>query len=714
MKEVIASVPLLLTVAAIAPSYAMANTATTPENKDLQSLQAITVTATPESADPSLAKNKAASLGPLGVRKLQDTPYSVHVMSNNVITEQQMTSLKDILSYFPSVQGTGVRPQSRGMQGSVVQNSLLDGLNIVSTTEYPAEQFENVQVLNGLAGSLFGPANPAGMFNFVSKRPTANMQGRVTTGVRTGTAYFNSLDIGGPIGFDDRLQTRLTVLDEHGDSYGAESKKRRQFVGLATDFHFNENTVLESNFSYYNYLLKGNPANFALAPGVSFPSGLNPKHSHYGQDFAGDNDTTYTGSVHLKHTFDNDWKLHLGFLRQIADRESTAVTNTLLNNQGDYISTVSNTTASRFTISSYLADVNGTVWTKDWRHDLTLGYRGFDWKNYNPIDGTKTTLGTGSLSHPSEFEKPDFPDFTHRYHSATSTQNAFVLGDTLTFNPQLSMMLTGSQNYLNTSNYAKTGKQTSDSSDSGFSKSVSLIYKPVDILTLYTTYADSLQQGDTAPSGANNQGSILSPYRSEQYEVGAKVAVNRLNLSLAAFQIKRPYAYVQTNGDFAEEGEQRNRGLEFVADGNLTDDLRIFGGVTYLDPKLRNSANSATENKQIVGLPKMSANMLVEYQLPWISGLGMNMNVHYTGRRPTANDNSSWVGSYSTVDLGTSYQMPLAQTQLTWRVGVTNVTNRRYWDNIVPGALTGYTGTGSASAQMGAPRMAYASLQVDF
>ncbi|MDN5988039.1 MAG: TonB-dependent receptor, partial [Hafniaceae bacterium] len=225
---------------------------------------------------------------------------------------------------------------------------------------------------------------------------------------------------------------------------------------------------------------------------------------------------------------------------------------------------------------------------------------------------------------------------------------------------------------------------------------------------------DSLQQGDTAPSGANNQGSILSPYRSEQYEVGAKVAVNRLNLSLAAFQIKRPYAYVQTNGNFAEEGEQRNRGLEFVADGNLTDELRIFGGVTYLDPKLRNSANSATENKQIVGLPKMSANMLVEYQLPWVSGLGMNMNVHYTGRRPTANDNSSWVGSYSTVDLGTSYQMPLAQTQLTWRVGVTNVTNRRYWDNIVPGALTGYTGTGSASAQMGAPRMAYASLQVDF
>ena len=33
------------------------------------------------------------------------------------------------------------------------------------------------------------------------------------------------------------------------------------------------------------------------------------------------------------------------------------------------------------------------------------------------------------------------------------------------------------------------------------SGSTSLMYKPVENVTLYTTWADSLQQGDTAPAG---------------------------------------------------------------------------------------------------------------------------------------------------------------------------------------------------------------------
>jgi iron complex outermembrane receptor protein len=44
------------------------------------------------------------------------------------------------------------RPQTRGFQGSVVECSRLDGLNIVSTTAYPMEQFDRFEVLNGIAG----------------------------------------------------------------------------------------------------------------------------------------------------------------------------------------------------------------------------------------------------------------------------------------------------------------------------------------------------------------------------------------------------------------------------------------------------------------------------------------------------------------------------------------------------------------------------------
>lgn len=96
------------------------------------------------------ARDKAASLGPMGQRRLQDTPYSISVVPRDLTEDQQLKSFKDMIRYLPSVQGDGARPQTRGLQGSVVQNTRLDGLNVVSTTDYPAEQLGGVEVLSGL------------------------------------------------------------------------------------------------------------------------------------------------------------------------------------------------------------------------------------------------------------------------------------------------------------------------------------------------------------------------------------------------------------------------------------------------------------------------------------------------------------------------------------------------------------------------------------
>ena len=45
---------------------------------------------------------------------------------------------------------------------------------------------------------------------------------------------------------------------------------------------------------------------------------------------------------------------------------------------------------------------------------------------------------------------------------------------------------------------------------------------------------------------------------------------------------------------------------------------------------------------------------------------------------------------------------------------MTNLTNRHYWTNIVPGGLNGYSGAGYASTSLGAPRQVQLSMQLDF
>ncbi|MDL4915981.1 MAG: TonB-dependent siderophore receptor [Enterobacterales bacterium endosymbiont of Blomia tropicalis] len=672
----------------------------------------LVVNAAPDSATPSV--NKKATLGNLGQQEIRNTPWAVQTISPALMKKQQYKSVSDLYRYMPSVQGDGARPQTRGMQGSVVQNSMIDGLNVVSTTDYAAEQFDHIEVLNGLAGSLYGPANPAGLFNFVAKRATDSPQNSVTVGAGTGISRLLSGDFSGPLDDNDRLRYRLNLLDDEGDGYVSGSKKRRQLFSVALDANLTDQTVLETNFSYYHYYVKGLPGKFALGNGLSFPAAPDPKTAHLGQYYAGNDDHTLTASVHLKHDFDGNWLGEIGVLRQIADRESTSVTNTFTDNAGHYTTTTSSATASRFTINSYMANLNGEVDTGWLHHQISMGIRGFVWKNMNPLNGGTQTLGSASLANPASFSEPDYPDFTQRYHSATATQHAFLLSDNLAFNRQWSLLLAGSESLLSAANYAKSGTRTSESSNRGFSGSVSLMYKPVDPLTLYLSYADSLQQGDTAPTGARNAGNILAPYRSKQIEAGSKLAVGNMLLTAAIFQIKRPFAYTGDDGYYAQEGEQRNRGIELMADGDVTQSVHLYGGMTWLDPRLFSTASESTQNKQIVGLPRYTASLFVAWDLPILTGTDIRGGIHYVGRRATDNTNEGWVGSYTTLDAGAAYHTQLFNTATTFRFDMTNLTNRHYWTNIVPGGLNGYSGAGYASAQLGEPRMMQVSMQLKF
>src|ERR1700749_4252290 len=117
------------------------------------------------------------SIGPLGITPVLDTPYSIGILPHDLIENSQATNFKDVSKYLPLVafqeqQGPDIlRPQTRGMQGGNFQNSKQDGMTMFITGATAMEQFEQIEVVNGLSASLYGPANPSGMFNFVSKRP---------------------------------------------------------------------------------------------------------------------------------------------------------------------------------------------------------------------------------------------------------------------------------------------------------------------------------------------------------------------------------------------------------------------------------------------------------------------------------------------------------------------------------------------------------------
>jgi len=654
-----------------------------------------------------------ADVGPLGTRSILNTPYSITAVPQALSDNQQLKNVKEIFRYLPSVQGENIRPQTRGFQAGVVQNTHIDGLNIISTTDYPTEQFDRIEVLNGLAGALYGPANPAGMFNYVLKRPTSEPVRQFTLGYGGKDSVLAHVDLGGQ--FDDgRFGYRVNLLDDDGEGYAPQSTLRRRLASVAFDMRLAPGTVLETNASTYHYQSFGFPGTFALANNVNFPVAPDATRLGYGQPTGGDDNVTDTVSARLKHELNPDWHLTAGVLRQSSDRASTVPTNTLTNNAGAYTTTAATTTFSLDRILSNEIALNGRVHTGSLSHDLTFANTGFSWDRYTPYQTGAITLGKASLSNPQVFNEPVWPDFSHRNHAMNTQQQSLTMGDTIGFSDAWSASLVASQSWISSNNYNKSGAQTSQYDDKGISTAANIMFKPQSNMSTYLSYADSLQQGDTAPSGVVNAGENLAPVRSKQWELGYKAEWSKFNFTTALFQIERPYAYTGSDNVYRVQGEQRNRGLELMANGEVLSNITVYGGITFLDPRLLSTGSNATNNTQILGLSRVTSNLLTEYRVPLVDGLTLSLNLHNASRRPGNNSNTSWVDGYTTEDLGARLVTHLLGETAIWRVALDNVGNKHYWANITPSGQNGYNAAGNGTGTLGAPRTVRASLQLDF
>jgi iron complex outermembrane receptor protein len=112
--------------------------------------------------------------GLLGNATLQDLPFSIGILPTELIENSMARNFSEVSKYLPLLsfqeqQGPQIlRPQTRGMQGGNFQNSRLDGMTTYVTVANALEQFQQIEALNGVPASLYGPANPSGMVNFIS------------------------------------------------------------------------------------------------------------------------------------------------------------------------------------------------------------------------------------------------------------------------------------------------------------------------------------------------------------------------------------------------------------------------------------------------------------------------------------------------------------------------------------------------------------------
>ncbi|MBZ5677635.1 MAG: TonB-dependent receptor [Acidobacteriia bacterium] len=714
--------------------------------------------------------------GPLGTTPILNLPYTVNVISRQLIDDTQSRNFKEAAKYLPLVmfqemQGPEVlRPETRGMQGSNMQNDRKDGMGIAVTTPSALEEYEQIEVINGLGGPLYGPANPSGMFNFVTKRPTEERLGQIELdyeGRSVGTIH---TDLGGRFGKNRMFGYRTNLLLADGEGYVDSSQLRRQLAAGAGDVRLTNSTVIEGNFSYYNLFQHGYPGWFAYAPTTTPlsvpgsksillpPDAPDPTRRGYGQSFSGVDLTSEIGEVRVKHDFNSNWHLVVGVLNQVSDRNLNTAVNQLIDNNGNYKSYLANAFSSlapRFHVDSDIANLTGSFQTGGIRHDVVFGGAGYRFASYSPVTSpakialcTANGICQANIANPLVYVEPPGGLFSYAktspstgiYGSSIIRQQGFSGADTITFTPRWLVRVALSQDWTWTDSYADNAATNflrtpikGGYVSQGLSPSASVMFKPRADMTLYATFADSIQAPDVAAANSGNiiitnASQALPPYRSKEYEIGYKLRVRRINFSTALFRVERPFANFVTGvvspicgaqsgtancEEFRITGNQLNYGAEATLSGRIFPSLMVTAGLSVLNPKLTDTGIAATNNRNFVGIPAYKSNILAEYRLPVIPGAYLNFDWQHVGRRPIDDINSSYTPQFNTFDLGARYTAKILGKVTTWRVTANNASDVHYWSTLGPGSITGQS-TGSYLGHLGEPRLITASMRFDF
>ncbi|MEP7306455.1 MAG: TonB-dependent receptor [Acidobacteriota bacterium] len=693
--------------------------------------ESVTVTAT-GGVDRGYRVDAVSSLGPLGSAALLDTPYTISVLPSELMDNAQVRNFKEAAKFLPLVefqemQGSEIlRPETRGMQGSNMQNTRMDGMGIVVTGANSIETLQQIEVLNGLGGALYGPANPSGMFNFVPKRPTEQPLRDVTVsydGRSMGTVH---ADVGGRIGSGRKFGYRANALFGDGETIVNGSNLKRGLVSLAADARPFAHTTIEGFVSYYNLVQHGFPGWFtygranARAAFVQLPEDApDPARQGFGQSSAGLDLTSRIGEVRVKQDINANWRLSVGVLNQRTDRDISTQVNALTNSAGNYTSSLATGFAPQFGVLSDLGYLNGRFKTGSISHELAIGSSGYAFNSYSDVtnpSAASVVLGTASISDPVIFPLPTagIPLHNNLFLSSVVHQQGVNVADTVTLDRHWSFRLTLGQDWIWTDNYNNASVRTGGYRTNGVSPLESVMYKPAPNTTVYGTYGSSLQQGDLSPGAAANPGQALAPYRTHQAEVGYKLLFRQVSFSTAVFRLDRPFANIDPiDNVFKISGDQINTGVEATLSGRVARRLVLSGGLTVLDTNVTKTGNAATDSKHFVGIPAFKSSLLTEYQLPVGTATFLHVNWQSVGRRPIDDINSTYTPAYNVVDIGARYARTIMTRVTTWRIVVNNVSDAHYWSTLGPGNITG-TNVGSYTAHLGSPRTVAASMEVAF
>ncbi|WP_152017708.1 TonB-dependent receptor [Aliarcobacter butzleri] len=651
-----------------------------------------------------------------GEKSLQDTPYSMSVMSSDLIENVIAGNIDQLYKMNPVIQEstptTVFTYPSAVIRGFGSSTSAVDGMKMSSYTYGTStEEIERLEVMNGLSGFMYGAGNVGGITNYVLKRPTYQRLTNLTLGNYGGEQYYAHLDLGDKIDEKGKFAYRLNAAYQDGETSKDGQNVEKKLISGALDWNVTDNFQLQLEAAHKFYRIDRPDSRF-YTQGINYWPKAFDNEKTYSQDYT--YNQTKTDRVGLNATWDiNDiFTLRSAYMYKKDNREF--IINYPIYTPNGWTMYDPSKTSPYDTISqsaySYLDSKfdTGTI-----SHKLTFGISEETYKEEKHVN---TWIEDSSYITPSgltddEFmnlSSPNFSsDYGSKYKANETTNKNIIIGDDITFNDNWSALVGFNYTTVENEVFNTSGTQTSNYDESELTPTLSLIFKPFEDLTTYASYIEGLERGGSVPDDANlynNPGEILDPYVSKQYEVGAKYSVSQnLLLSSALFRIEKANSYDETtsNGKITrnQDGLEIHQGLELTVTGKIADDLTVITGGTLMDLEIDKATNPALKGKKPTGVATKMAKLYAEYNLPFLSGLTLTGGAYYTGGKYRDSANLQKIDDYTIYDAGLRYKTKLDKYPTTFNFNVTNLTGEDYW---------------TTTNQLGIPRNIAFSMKMEF
>jgi iron complex outermembrane receptor protein len=614
---------------------------------------------------------------------LMDTPQSVNVIPDFVTDEQLATNLAEVLVNDSSVTAGTTRWNRqvfsiRGFELDSGNGYLINGHQQWSHYIQPIETLQQVEVLKGPSSMLYGQSGPGGLVNMVTKKPTYDSM--LNIGVDT-DGYGSTraqIDTGGSL--NDAQSIRYCgVLVKQDTTYWREystteeNQDRDRWLGyLNMEFDLTDDVLLSVKYDHTQDKAGIDAGGWLDSQG----NVIGNNKTIWDAPWAFTDNTVSNLGADLTWHISDDWKIKTGyndqqFNRQRFDSAPQYTTDPFSNGYSikpfDRYDDWQHKTA-------YI-DITGEFDFAGIQHQLLIGANYLDYFYQQQIQrGTSQTVIPGQ-----SVIKPDLD-----YHLSSKGDPSeykyygFYLQDLMTVNQQWKL-LAGVR-------YDEQKKDGLGQNSYAVSPKFGAIYSPMENGSIYVNYSKSF-----TPQGAvNNQFDVndeldLKPEYGIQYEVGTKWELfdDSLLLTAAVFDITvenitisevlptpiDSYTDITTQG-----GEQKHRGFEVGAQGQLSDDWFMTSSMMYLDAEYH--TGDEREGKTPVDAPEWSANIWTRYEMT--EDFAINFGAIYVGERFANTDNSISKDGYVRFDIGAAYTMDVMGKDVSVRANVRNLFDTDY------------------------------------